>query len=392
MIVPDSQDMARDETSTGEAIDTVTTDGPAVEIGGSAGERSRLRTPLLVAGPAIVAVGVLAFYLHGGRYESTDDAQLQAGLTGVAADVSGKIVAIEVRENQFVHKGDVLFRIDPSTPAANLAAAEAALAAARADVGSQRADLDEAASDIPAAQARLKYAISEAARQKSLYEQGISSRAQADAAQLAVQTARDGVTAAQARAESKRAALGGDPSAPVDQRAAVRQAAAAVRTAQIAYNNTIVRAARDGVVTKVNQIQLGSYVSASRPVFTIAGTRFWVEANFKENQLRYMRVGQPATVKVDAYPDVGLKARIASFSPGTGNSFSLLPAENATGNWVKVVQRLPVEIELIDPPAGLPLHAGLSATVEVDTGHRRHLFGADTPPYDPAAGRNPPRS
>ena len=116
----------------------------------------------------------------------------------------------------------------------------------------------------------------------------------------------------------------------------------------------------------------------------LAGTNFWVEANFKENQLANMRVGQPATITIDAYSGVNLKGHVASFSPGTGNSFSILPAENATGNWVKVVQRLPVEIALDEVPQGLPLHAGLSAEVEVDTGHKRHLFGADTPASVPA--------
>jgi membrane fusion protein (multidrug efflux system) len=119
----------------------------------------------------------------------------------------------------------------------------------------------------------------------------------------------------------------------------------------------------------------------------LTGTRFWVQANFKENQLRYMRVGQPALVKIDAFPDRKLKAHVASFSPGTGNTFSILPAENATGNWVKVVQRLPVEVAIDEVPADLPLHAGLSVEVDVDTGHQRHLFGADTPPYSPRANK-----
>ena len=122
---------------------------------------------------------------------------------------------------------------------------------------------------------------------------------------------------------------------------------------------------------------------ASKPVFSLAGTRIWVEANFKEDQLRYLRLGQPATIKIDAFPDLGLTARLTSFSPGTGNSFSVLPAENATGNWVKVVQRLPVELTLDRVPSDVPLHAGLSVEVDVDTGHVRHLFAADTPPMAP---------
>jgi len=350
-------------------------------------DNARLRRPLLLAVPLALVIGAGWFYLTGGRYESTDDAQLQTGLVGIAADVSGKVIEIDVRENQLVHKGDVLFRIDPASPAAAVAQAEAALATARAGVGVQRAGYSQVAADIPAAQARLDYAVAEAARQKSLYAQGISSRSQADAAELAAHTARDAVAAARAKADAQKAALEGNLAGPVDSQAAVRQAAAALQTARLSLERTVVRAPRDGVVTKVNQLQPGSYVTASRPVFTLAGTRFWVEANFKEGQLRYMRIGQPAEVHIDAYPDVTIKGRVASFSPGTGNAFSLLPAENATGNWVKVVQRLPVEIELVDVPEGLPLHTGLSADVEVDTGHRRSLFGSGAPAYAPASGR-----
>ena len=140
----------------------------------------------------------------------------------------------------------------------------------------------------------------------------------------------------------------------------------------------MVHAAQDGIVTKVNQLQVGSYVAASKPVFTLAGTKLWVEGNFKEDQLAHMRVGQRATFRVDAFPDLKLTGRLASFSPGTGNSFSLLPAENATGNWVKVVQRLPVEFSIDQLPRDVPLHAGLSVEVTVDTGYERHLFGSAT--------------
>jgi membrane fusion protein (multidrug efflux system) len=168
--------------------------------------------------------------------------------------------------------------------------------------------------------------------------------------------------------------------APPDAQPAVQRAAAALKRARLNLGYTIVRAPQDGVVTRVNQLQVGDFVSASRPVFSLVGRHFWIEANYKENQLRYMRLGQPATVKIDAFPDREIKAHVASFSPGTGNSFALLPPENATGNWVKVVQRLPIELHFDEMPSDIPLHAGLSADVTVDTGHVRHLFGRDTPP------------
>ncbi|MDR2857351.1 MAG: HlyD family secretion protein [Novosphingobium sp.] len=349
-------------------------------------QRKGLRRTLMLVVPAIVLLGALYFYLTGGRFESTENASLQTGMVAVSASVSGKVVSIEVNENQLVRKGDVLFRIEPDSFEAAVSAAEAQLADARTGVGSTQADYQEALSQVSAAQARARYAGNEAARQASLLKEGISSRAQADQAATEARTARDAIAAAQAKAESLRASLSGNVSGPIDAQPAVRRAASQLKSARIALNDTVVRAPQDGIVTRVHQLQVGNYVTAGRTVFMLTGTRFWVQANFKENQLRYMRVGQPATVLIDAFPDRKLKGHVASFSPGTGNSFSILPAENATGNWVKVVQRLPVEIALDEVPSDLPLHTGLSVTVEVDTGHRRKLFGADTPPYSPKAG------
>lgn len=341
----------------------------------------------MIAAPVLVVIGALYFYFTGGRYESTENAQLQAGMVAVSASVSGKVKSIEVTENQFVRKGQVLFTIGSSSFETAVAEAEAQLADSRTDIASQQADYQESLSQVRAAQARLAFAEGEAARQRSLLAEGISSRSQYDAAVTESRTARDAIAAAQAKAESLRASLSGNAGAPVDAQPDVRRAAAQLERARIGLNDTIVRASQDGVVTKVHQLQVGNYVTAGRPVFMLTGTKFWVAANFKENQLRYMRVGQPATIEVDAFPDHELKGHVASFSPGTGNSFSILPAENATGNWVKVVQRLPVEIAIDEVPQGLALHMGLSADVEVDTGHKRSLFGADTPPQEPMAAK-----
>jgi membrane fusion protein (multidrug efflux system) len=239
-----------------------------------------------------------------------------------------------------------------------------------------QASFTQAEADIQAAQARLTYAESEIGRKKTLMGQGFGPRAQYDEAFMDVQTARQAVDAAQAKREAIRANLSGNVDAPIDTQPAVRRAQAALERAQIALDDTVVHAPQDGIVTRVHQLQLGDYVTAARPVFTLIGKHIWVQANFKENQLRHMRKGQSARVTIDAYPHREFKAHIASFSPGTGNSFSLLPAENATGNWVKVVQRLPVEITLEEVPQDLPLHAGLSVVVTVDTESR---------PSDPSA-------
>ena len=337
-----------------------------------------VRRVLMLAAPIIVIIGALWFYLTGGRYESTQNAALQTGMVAISASISGKVVAVEVKENQRVRAGDVLFRIGSGTFQAAVDEAEAQLAGARTDIGSTRADYQQALSEIRAAQARAAFARGEASRQGQLLREGIASRAQYDAATTQARTAQDAIASAQARAESLRASLAGNVGGPVDAQPAVRQAASQLEKARIGLRDTVVRAPQDGVVTRVHQLQVGSYVTAGRPVFMLAGTRYWVQANFKENQLRHMRAGQPAKITIDAFPDHVLKGHVASFSPGTGNSFSILPAENATGNWVKVVQRLPVEVAIDEAPGDLPLSTGLSVEVEVDTGHERHLFGADT--------------
>lgn len=340
--------------------------------------RRRLRTPLLLLAPIVAVIAILYFYLSGGRYEATDNGYIQSGLVSVNANVSGPVVAIAVHNNQRVKAGDVLFRIDPAPYQAAVDEAEAELASARTQVASVRANYREGEATLQAGRDRLAYAVREAARQKALLAEGISSQAQYDQAVLAAQTARQQIQTSVQQNAGVAATLTGSVSAPTERQPSVQRAQAALERARLNLGYTVVRAAQEGIVTKVDQLQLGSYVSAAKPVFTLAGTRLWVEGNFKENQLDHMRVGQRATFKVDAFPDLKLTGRVASFSPGTGNSFALLPPENATGNWVKVVQRLPIEFSIDRLPRDIPLHAGLSVEVTVDTGYQRHLFGPAT--------------
>jgi membrane fusion protein (multidrug efflux system) len=349
----------------------------------------RLRKPLLLLAPLIVIVAALFFYLHGGRYEETDNAYLQSGLVAVSPDVAGRVISVEVRDNQVVHKGDVLFRIDPAPYQAAVDEAEAQLASAISEVGALRANYAQGQSELAAAEQRVLFANREAARQKELVAEGISSQAQYDQAMLAARTTSQAIQTARQQNASVAATLSGNVGAPAESQPGVRRAKAALDRAKLNLGYTVVRAAQSGTVAKVEQLQVGNYVSAARPVFSLAGTRLWVEANFKENQLRYMRIGQPATIRIDAVPDLKLTAHLTSFSPGTGNSFSVLPAENATGNWVKVVQRLPVELTIDRVPGDVPLHAGLSVTATIDTGHQRHLFGEtrSSPPAGTANGR-----
>jgi membrane fusion protein (multidrug efflux system) len=339
--------------------------------------RVTLRRILFVIGPVAALLIALALYFHGGRYQSTDNAYVQSEKVGITANISGTVTAVLVRNNQHVRAGDILFRIDPAPFQAAVAEAEAKLATARSDIRTQRANYGSGASEEKAAQDRLHFAQREAARQKELLAEGISSQAQYDNAVLAAVSAAQQIQTVQQQNAGVAAGLGDSLNGSLDANGTVRAAQAALERARLNLQWTVVRAPQNGIVTKVDQLPVGAYVAASRPVFTLVGERLWIEANFKENQLNYMRLGQAATIKVDAFPGLRLTGHVSSFSPGTGNSFALLPAENATGNWVKVVQRLPVEIDLDHIPADVPLHAGLSAEVVVDTRHVRSLFGSD---------------
>jgi membrane fusion protein (multidrug efflux system) len=333
----------------------------------------RNRPLLLIGGPVAVVVVALIFYLMTGRYVSTDDAYIQSARVDISTEVSGRIREIEVRDNQYVHKGDVLFRLD--TPAFNIAVADARaqLAAAMIKVPSLQAVYRQRLADQAAAKNTLDYAQREFARQTQLQGQGISSRAQLDQAKNNFQSAQQQLAAAQQQTASALADLGGDANAQPASLPLVRQAQAALDHALLQLSYTIVHAPMDGIVAKVDQIQVGDHVNAATPLFALmSGTDIWVEANFKETDLTYMRPGQRATFSVDAYPGRSFTGHVLSTSPGTGSSFSLLPPENSSGNWVKVVQRLPVRLS-IDHNDGVPLAAGMSVEATVDTEHHRSL-------------------
>jgi membrane fusion protein (multidrug efflux system) len=337
----------------------------------------RLRLPLLLAAPIVIVIAALYVYLTGGRYVSTDDAYVQSARGAVAANVSGQVVEVDVRENQFVHAGDVLFRLDSRPYDVAVEQAQAELISAQEGVSATQASLGQTGADVTAAQDTLAYDQKELARQKAMTASGVSSQQQLDAALHAVDSAKAELAAAKQRQANVLATLGGAADGPITGYANVKRAQAALDRARLSQSYSTIRALQDGIVTKVEQLQVGDYVNAAQPLFDLVAPRLWVEANFKENQLAYMRPGQPATVKIDAYPGRAYHLHVASLSPGTGNSFSVLPAENATGNWVKVVQRLPVRLVFDGDVSEIrvPLAAGLSATVTVDTAHRRELFG-----------------
>jgi membrane fusion protein (multidrug efflux system) len=340
----------------------------------STGER--LRLPLMLIVPLLVLAVALYFYFSGGRYQSTDDAYVQAAQTVVSSNIGGRVSEIDVHDNSFVRKGSILFRLDDAPFRIAVQEAQARLAGARLQVEALQATYQQREAQVKGAEGTLAYEQREYDRQSGLLASGISSQVQVNQLRHALDDARQALGAARAELAAAAANLGGDANISIEQHPAVLQARAALDRAQLNLSYTAIHAPEDGIVAKVEQLQVGNYIEASTPQFALISTQdVWVEANFKESQLAYMRPGQAATVKIDSYPGQTFHARIASLSPGTGSAFSMLPPENATGNWVKVVQRLPVRLAVLDAPASLPLRTGLSADVTVDTQHvRTHLF------------------
>jgi membrane fusion protein (multidrug efflux system) len=352
--------------------------------------RQKLRLLLMLGVPLLAVAAIGGFYLSGGRYVSTDDAFVQAGRVDVSADVAGRVTEVDVGENQFVHQGQTMFKLDDRPFVIALREAQARLEAVRLNVAAMKTSYRGKLDELKAAQDTLGYRRSEFDRQKRLLASGIASQAQYDQAVNALVVAEQQSATLQQQAAGILVNLDNDADVDVDSHPSVQQARAALDQAVLNLSYTDVKASQNGVVTKVDQLQVGDYVTTAKPVFSLmAEGKLWIEANFKETDLTYMRPGQTAEIEIDTYPDHAFAARVVSLSPGTGSSFSLLPPENASGNWVKVVQRLPVRLELDRPADAGGLHVGMSATVEVDTGHHRSLLGSPAAAAIPSGGPEP---
>ncbi|MBN8807346.1 MAG: HlyD family secretion protein [Sphingomonas sp.] len=323
------------------------------------------RLALMAAVPLLIAVVAAYFYLTGGRYVSTDNAYIGQDVVSVSPDVSGRIVAVRVKENQRVKAGDVLFVIDQQPYQNAVEQANAALASARVQVSTLATDAGGAAADVASANADIKLAQATYNRQAVLMKQGFTTRASFDAAAQQVAAAKSRLATAQASVAKAEAQVGsGTAGSGVP--AAVQVAMAERDKALLNLSRTVVRAPHDGIVSQTSRLQVGNITPSGVPALSLVTQDPWVTANFKETDLANMRVGQPVEMTFDAYPGLKLCGRVQSIGAGTGSSESILPAQNANGNWVKVTQRVPVRVA-ITCKTGRALITGLSTDVKVDT-------------------------
>jgi membrane fusion protein, multidrug efflux system len=350
-----------------------------------AGMRRYRRVLLLVVLPLVALMAGLTFYLNGGRYVTTDDAYVGAQKVLITPDISGKIISVAVKEGQLVTTGDVMFQIDPVPFRLALAQARAKLDDAKTSHDNLVANVKLYAQTIEIVNAGIALKQRDVERKSSLVKSNAGSQLDMDNSGTALVTAQAQLQLVKMQNSTALNQLLGNPDLPLEDFPAYMQAKAVLDDAQRNLDLTTVRAPMAGIATQVEQIQLGRFVVAGTPVFSVIDTaKPWVDANPKESDFTYVAVGQPVSIDVDAFPDHVFKGTVGSLSPGTGAQFAILPPQNATGNFVKVVQRVPVRIYFDDNDKYVrKLKAGMSAYTSIDTGHRRSLaalFG-----FSPAA-------
>jgi membrane fusion protein (multidrug efflux system) len=346
--------------------------------------RGRLRMILLIVLPTVAVIGGLVFYMMGGRYISTDNAYVGAQKVLITPDISGKIVRVAVVEGQHVNPGDELFTLDREPYELALRQAEAKLNTARSDYDKLKTNLKalDTLADLASKAVALKQRDLD--RKQQLVRSQAGSQADVDTSASATLTAELQARFTAQQRDTTLNQLLGDPNLPLAKFPEYAQAKAALDDAQRNLDHTVVRAPMAGTATQVDSIQLGRYVAAGTPVFSVIDDQApWVDANPKETEITYLRVGQKAALDVDSFPDHTFTGTVVAVSPGTGAQFSILPPQNATGNWVKVVQRVPVRIAFDKDEDTHLLRSGMSVNVEIDTHHSRipfvHSGPQDTP-------------
>ncbi|MEZ5652464.1 MAG: HlyD family secretion protein [Burkholderiaceae bacterium] len=349
------------------------------------------RLLLLIAVPlAAIAIG-LYFYSTGGRYVSTENAYVRADIIAISADIGGRVTAVAVADNQRVVRGSELFRLDAEPLRAQVGEAEAELQLAKVSIDSMRADYLEAMAAIRSARQQVGYLQRRLERQEKLTRRGVVSDEKYEQAIHELRVATQQVAALDQRARRALTNLGGDIEIAYEAHPAFQAALHRLELARTHERQTIVRAPADGIISNM-RLQAGEFVEKGKPVFSLVNdSDLWVEANLKETQLTHLAAGQHATLTVDAYPGIEWQAVVSDIAPTTGAEFSLLPPQNATGNWVKVVQRVPVRLRIEPRPDSPPLRVGMTVTATIDTERQRGWplpFGDGPGPATPGAPAN----
>lgn len=347
---------------------------PKIEVPVPAPQRRWLQRSLWVAGPLVVVLMGGWLWVSSGRYVDTDNAYVGADVANIAPQVGGLVVAVEVRQDQPVHKGDVLFRIDPLPYELSVDQLKAQSESVGNLLASARDSYTAARANLRSQDASLHNELAQLARVRDLQRKGLVAQKELDDAANEVATTRGDRDAAAANAARAKSMFGGDLDAPLEDLAGYKAIKAQLAKAELELAYTTVHAPFDGIIGKTS-VQPGDFLQAGQAAMPLIAEHTWVDANFKETDLTHVHVGQPATITLDTYPDYVWHARVRSISPASGATFSLLPAQNATGNWVKVVQRIPVRLEFTDNPDAPAARVGMSADVRIDTGAEHSIWG-----------------
>jgi membrane fusion protein (multidrug efflux system) len=363
-------------------MDDATTPGPPANVGQTRTTSQiarqafllKLRYGLFALGAIVLIVGGVVYWLSGGRYVETDDAYVQGNVLDVSTDVSGLVDQILVHEGERVEKGQELFHLDPAQFQLAVDQATANLAQTALQVESLRADYGSTLRQIAVQQANADADRAVYDRAAALVSDNIASRQQYDDAKFKLAADQAALGVAQANSAATLARLGGKADLPVESMPSYKLAAAQLGQARRDFGHSVVRAAFAGTVTQLSKLQPGQYLAAGTAAFGLVDTEnMWIAAQPKETALTYARPGDAATITVDAYPGHVWHGEVQSVSPATDQEFSILPAQNSSGNWVKVVQRIPLRVKIHAESADPPLSAGMSSEVSIDTKHRRTL-------------------
>jgi len=349
-------------------------------LGGLRISRKGLRKPLMLGVPLLVALIAFTAWARGGRYVSTDNAYIQAPKVMVSADVSGIVSDVFVHQGQAVRRGDMLFRLDPRQFQIALDNAKAQLAQTALNLQSMKEDYRRMLSDAASQAAQVELAQKTYDRVAELIKRGATTEQAFDQAQAALNAAVKQQQSLREHARVMLAKMGGNPEFDVAEHPAYLQAKAQLDEAQRQLDHSVIRAPFNGVVTQVDQLQPGVYLVAATAALTntgalalVATDDVWIDANFKETDLTWVKPGDKVAISIDTYPGRAWSGRVETIAPASGAEFSILPPQNSSGNWVKVVQRIPVRITVERGDGDPALRAGMSADVTIDTGHRRSL-------------------